>query len=444
MSGEDPVIPDRFVELFRSSAPYIHAHRGRTFVLAFGGEAVGSPGFRDLVHDIALIAALGVRVVVVHGARPQIDAHAKQRGAKPAYIGGRRVTDAATMRDVQAAVGSIRVEIEARLSMGVPSSPMGGARIRVASGNFVVARPIGVVDGVDHGYAGVVRRVDAEAIRQRLDSGAIVLLSPIGYSVTGEAFNVSAHEVAASSAIALEADKLVALVEGRVTDAKRRPLHELTPDEAETLLERSKAADWRRHLEAAVRACRGGVRRAHLVDRKVHGGLLLELFTRDGVGTMITAETYRDVRSAELRDLGGILELVEPLADEGVLVRRPRELVENEIERFCVVERDGLVTACAAFYPYPDERIAEIACVAVHPRYRETGQGDKLIAFLERRAREQGVDRLFVLSTRATHWFRERGFEPGRRADLPKSKRAKLDKARGSKVMLKRVRPDRR
>jgi amino-acid N-acetyltransferase len=442
MSASEPSAADRFVELFRSSAPYVHAHRGRTFVIAFGGEAQKSAGFRDLVHDVALLAALGIRVVLVHGARPQIDALAKQRGVKPAWAGGRRITDAATMRDVQAAVGSIRVEIEARLSMGVPSSPMGGARIRVASGNFVVARPIGVVDGVDHGYAGVVRRVDAEGIRQRLDSGAVVLISPLGYSVTGEAFNVSAHEVGCETAIALGADKLIALVEGRITDAKDRPLHELTPDEAEALSKKKRAADWRRHLDAAVRACRGGVRRAHLVDRRAHGGLLLELFTHEGIGTMITAETYRDVRAAELRDVGGILDLVEPLAKQGLLLRRPRELVENEIDRFSVIERDGLVTACAAFYPY--KHAAELACVAVHPRYRDAGLGDKLIAFFERRAREQGITKLFVLTTGAAHWFRERGFEPGKQSDLPRAKREAIDARRGSKVMIKRVKQRRR
>lgn len=430
-----------FVDFFRASAPYIHAHRGRTFVIALGGEAVASSRFPSLVHDLGLLHALGIRLVVVHGARPQVEKRLRERGGDPAYVEGRRVTDALALACAKEAVGTIRVEIEGLLSMGVPNSPMGGARIRVASGNFVGARPLGVLAGVDTKSTGVVRRVDAEGIRQRLDAGALVLLSPLGYSVTGEVFNLSYQDVASSAAAALGADKLVALVDDRgVVDSRKRMLHEMTPGDARAVLERRRLGnDLRRNLEAALHACENGVRRAHLVPRRHDGSLLLELFTRDGVGTMVTAETYDGVRPARAEDVGGILELLEPLAADDVLVERPRDLLERDIDRFTVVERDGLIVACAATYPFEAARAAEIAAVAVHPRYRDAGRGDVLLSFLERRAREASLDRLFVLTTRTAHWFRERGFEPGKLSDLPPERRAQYNRRRKSKVFVKHL-----
>lgn len=431
--------PAAFVDFFRASAPYIHAHRGGTFVVCFGGEAVQSRQFSDLIHDVAILHALGIRLVLVHGARPQIEARVKARGGQTQYVGRWRVTDDVALECVKEAAGALRVEIEGLLSMGVPNSPMGGARIRVASGNFVGARPLGVVDGVDAQSTGVVRRVDHEGIRQRLDSGALVLISPLGYSITGELFNLSYHDVAAAVSAALGADKLVSLVEGKgALDADRRPLHEMTPADGRAMLERPRLAqDLRLHLQAAVSACENGVRRAHLVPRRTGGGLLLELFTRDGIGTMVTAETYEGVRPAQTADVGGILELLEPLAEEGVLVRRPREMLEHEIEWFTVLERDGLVIACAACHPYPEQRMAEVAAVAVHPDYRDAGRGDVLLSYIERRAREAGLARLFVLTTRTSHWFVERGFAPGKLPDLPPERRSQVDRARNSKVFIK-------
>jgi len=427
-----------FVEFFRSTAPYVHAHRGRTFVLCFGGEAVTGSGFRELVHDVALLSALGIRLVLVHGARPQIDRRVEEGGGEIRYVRGRRVTDDVALACAKEAVGTLRVEIEALLSMGIPNSPMAGARIRVAAGNFVVAQPMGVVDGVDTEHTGEVRRIDAEGIHEGLEGGAVVLLSPLGYSVTGDVFNVGSHDVAAATASALRAEKLVSLVEGRGLAGSKKGTGELTPDDAEALLRRRRLPDdLRLHLDAAVRACRSGVRRAHLVRRKLDGGLLRELFTRDGVGTMVTSETYEGVRGARLSDVGGILELLEPLEREGILVTRSRELLETQIHRFTVIERDGMIIACAALHPFEREKVAEVACVAVHPRYRDAGRGDVLMAFIERRAKELGIGRLFVLTTRSAHWFRERGFEPATLRQLPVRKRSLYNRQRGSKVFVK-------
>ena len=431
---------DPFVQHFRASAPYIHAHRGRTFVIMFGGEAVASKDFRTLLYDVALLHSLGVRLVLVAGARPQIDEALARRGQTPRYEGGLRVTDDVALQCVKEAVGANRVELEALLSMGLPNSPMAGARLRVAAGNFVIAQPIGVVDGVDYQHTGKPRRIDAEAIRQRLDDRAIVVLTPIGYSATGEAFNIGSHDVAAAAAVALGADKLIGLLEGQgVTDAEGRSPSQLTPREADEILRTGHdfGHDVERLLGAAIQACKGGVPRAHLVARQSDGSLLRELFTRDGVGTMVTSELFEGVRPAQQSDVGGILALIEPLEEQGVLVRRSREMLENDIDRFTVIERDGMVLGCTALYAYPDDGIAELACLVIHPDYRTSGRGDQLLQYLERECLAQGLDRLFVLTTQTSHWFRERGFESCELNDIPEARRSHYDQGRRSKILLK-------
>ncbi|MGB3051481.1 MAG: amino-acid N-acetyltransferase [Polyangiales bacterium] len=431
---------DPFVQHFRASAPYIHAHRGRTFVIIFGGEAVASKDLRTLLYDIALLHSLGVRIVLVAGARPQIDDALARRGARPRYEGGLRVTDEVALQCVKEAVGATRVELESLLSMGLPNSPMAGVRMRVATGNFVMAQPVGVLDGVDFQYTGKPRRVDAEAIRQRLDDGAIVVLTPIGYSSTGEAFNISSHDVAAAAAIALGADKLIGLLEGQgVLDAEGLNPSQLTPHEAERHLHsgRDLGHDVERHLAAAIKACQGGVPRAHLVARQSDGALLRELFTRDGGGMMVTSETFEGVRPAVQSDIGGILALIAPLEEQGILVRRPQEMLENDIDKFTVIERDGMLVACAALYAHPDASIAELACLVVHPDYRTSGRGGQLLQYLERQCEAQGLRRLFVLTTQTSHWFREHGFDNCESNDLPESRRSHYDQGRRSKILLK-------
>ena len=432
----------QFVNWFRHSSPYINAFRGRSFVIAFGGEAVADVGFASLIHDIALLNSLGARLVLVHGARPQIEQRLRERKAEMHYANGLRITDATALACVKEAVGAVRVEIEALLSMGLANSPMAGARIRVASGNVVMAKPVGVRDGIDYLHTGEVRRIDSDAIRQRLDDGAIVLLSPLGYSPTGEIFNLTACEIATATAVALKADKLVSLIETRgVADQRKRLIRQLTLAEAKQLAQQSAQpeelqAPWR----GAIAACQNGVRRAHLIDRHVDGGLLLELFTRDGIGTMITADIYEGTRRATIEDIGGLLELIQPLEAAGVLVPRSRERLEIDIDHFTVVERDGTIIACAALYPFPEKKAAEIACFAVHSDYQGAGYGSALLEHMETEAELLGVARLFVLTTRTSHWFRERGFTPGNVHDLPVARRRLYNYQRNSKVYIKTYR----
>jgi len=433
---------DPFVHWFRRATPYVHTHRGRTFVIAIGGEAVADPGFPDLIHDLALLHGLGIRLVLVHGARPQIEERLSRRGAKLRYVKGLRVTDDEALSCVKEAAGVVRVEIEALLSLGLANSPMAGVRIPVASGNFVTAKPLGVLDGVDYLHTGVVRRIDRDALRQRLDDGAIALVPPIGYSPTGEVFNLSAADVARSIAIALRADKLIFLLEEPgVTDSAGNVISNVLSGDVETMLAESATfpEDLAQSLRAGAHACIQGVERVHLIGRRIDGALLRELFTRDGIGTLISAQPYEELRPARIDDVGGILELLRPLEESEVLVRRSRERLETEIDRFFLLERDGMVIACAAIYCYPSDGMGELACVAVHPEYRNRGRGDRLLDRMEVVARQRGIGRLFVLTTQTAHWFRERGFEPARLSDLPMEKQALYNYRRNSKVFIKRL-----
>ncbi|MCW5620745.1 MAG: amino-acid N-acetyltransferase [Burkholderiales bacterium] len=431
--------PTRFVDWFRSAAPYIHAFRGRTFVVGFGGEVVADGKFVALTHDLNLLASLGVRLVLVHGSRVQIEA---QRGDAEAgrFVHGVRVTDEHTLQQAKQAAGRLRVEIEALLSMGLPNSPMANADIRVAGGNFVTAQPRGVVDGVDMQYTGEVRKVDAEAIRTRLDAGDLVLISPLGYSPTGEIFNLTMEDVAAETAITLHADKLLFLTDQPgVADEAGVLLREMTVSQAEARLQSDADLhqDTRLYLPAAIKACRASVARVHLLSRHVDGALLLELFTHDGVGTMVARDPLERLRQARIDDVGGVLQLIEPLEADGTLVKRSRELLEREVERFNLLEHDGMVVGCAAVYPFASEKTAELACLAVHPEYRNAGAGDRLLRCAEAQARSLGVERLFVLTTRAAHWFIERGFVVTGVETLPQQKQQLYNYQRRSQVLVK-------
>jgi len=437
MSSKDTT---HFVHWFRSAAPYIHGFRGKTFVIAFGGELVADGGFVQLAHDVNLLNSLGVRLVLVHGVRPQVEARLTENGTAIRYVNGLRVTDDAALACVKEAAGTVRVEIEALLSLGIANTPMAGADIRVASGNFVTAQPLGVRDGVDLLHTGEVRKIDAAAIRRRLDQHDIALLSPIGYSPTGEIFNLSLEDVATQAAVELAADKLIFLMDTEGVPDKSRTIHNaLTVNEARQILDKAKKLpeDVTYYLPCAIAACTQGVRRAHLISRHRDGALLSELFTREGVGTLVTPAPLETLRPATIDDVGGILGLIEPLEREGILVRRSRELLEMEIERFLVLESDGVVAGCAALYPFPEEQAAELACLAVSSEFRGRGFGNLLLAEAEKRGKKAGFRKLFVLTTRTEHWFEERGFVDSSPDQLPRSKQALYNYKRRSKVLQK-------
>lgn len=435
---------EAFVKWFRTATPFIHQFRDKTFVVAFGGEVVAEGEFLQLTHDLNVLVSLGVRVVLVHGTRPQVEDQLIQHGVTPHYVSGRRVTDDAALRCVKEANGIVRMEIEAILSTELANSPMANSDIRVASGNFITAKPLGIINGVDFHHTGEVRKVDVEGIKRRLDDQEVVLLSPIGFSPTGDVFNCTLEDVATSTAIALKADKLIFLMEKNgAMDTKGRLISELTVKEAGDLLQSRPdySEDVQFYLPAATRACAAGVKRAHLISRHIDGALLIELFTHHGIGTMIVPESPEQIRTATPDDVDNIVQLIEPLEREGILARRDRGQLRQEIGRFFVLEHGGdhdlKIIGCAALYPFPNEQSAELACLAVNPFYRDGGRGERLLQFAEKRAREKGFKTLFVLSTQTTQWFVERGFAETGVEALPAQKQALFNYDRRSKIFRK-------
>ncbi|MGX5221317.1 MULTISPECIES: amino-acid N-acetyltransferase [Pseudomonas] len=427
-----------YVNWLRHASPYINAHRDCTFVVMLPGDGVAHANFGNIVHDLVLLHSLGVRLVLVHGSRPQIEARLNARGLTPHFHRDLRITDSPTLECVIDAVGQLRIAIEARLSMDMAASPMQGARLRIASGNFVTARPIGVVDGVDYHHTGEVRRIDRKGIGRLLDERSIVLLSSLGYSPTGEIFNLACEDVATRAAIDLSADKLILYSpEQGLLDEDGKLVRELLPQQVPAYVQRLGSNYQAELLDAAAQACRDGVRRTHIVSYIEDGALLNELFTRTGNGTLVAQEQFESIREATIEDVGGLIELISPLEDQGILVRRSREVLEREIEQFSIVEREGLIIACAALYPIADSDYGELACLAVNPAYRHGGRGDELLERIEERARALGLKNLMVLTTRTAHWFRERGFSPSGVERLPAARASLYNFQRNSKVFEK-------
>ena len=430
------------VEGFRHSVPYINTHRGKTFVIMLGGEAIEHENFSSIVNDIGLLHSLGIRLVVVYGARPQIDANLAAHHHEPLYHKNIRVTDAKTLELVKQAAGTLQLDITARLSMSLNNTPLQGAHINVVSGNFIIAQPLGVDDGVDYCHSGRIRRIDEDAIHRQLDSGAIVLMGPVAVSVTGESFNLTSEEIATQLAIKLKAEKMIGFCSSQgVTNDDGDIVSELFPNEAQARVEaQEEKGDYNsgtvRFLRGAVKACRSGVRRCHLISYQEDGALLQELFSRDGIGTQIVMESAEQIRRATINDIGGILELIRPLEQQGILVRRSREQLEMEIDKFTIIQRDNTTIACAALYPFPEEKIGEMACVAVHPDYRSSSRGEVLLERIAAQAKQSGLSKLFVLTTRSIHWFQERGFTPVDIDSLPESKKQLYNYQRKSKVLM--------
>ncbi|EFJ12067.1 hypothetical protein SELMODRAFT_125041 [Selaginella moellendorffii] len=483
----------QYVSWFREAWPYIQGHRGSTFVIVIPGEVIANRLVLDnVLQDISLLHGLGIKLVIVPGTHIQIDALLRERGKEPCYIGAYRVTDSNALEASMEAAGKILVDIEAKLSRG-PMVPVlrrhgGAARagLSVAGGNFLSAKRRGVVNGVDFGATGEVKKLDIVRIKERLDCNCIVILSNLGYSSSGDVLNCNTYEVATSCATALTADKLLCLVDGPIVDEKNSVVKFMTLEQADQAIRTQTsqsytAADYvkavagakysislgldsfsngspmasshtdqnsgfaiggrerqsRTHLSelaAAVFACRGGVTRVHLLDCTVEGAILLEFYTRDGIGTMISNDMYEGTRSATSSDILGIQQLLRPLEEHGILVHRSKQ---QAIDDFIVVERDGCLIACAALFPYPAEKSGEVAAFAVAPECRGHGQGDSLLDYIERKAARAGLEKLFLLTTRTADWFVHRGFSECTIDDLPAAKRSKVNLSRGSKYYMK-------
>ena len=427
---------------FRQSASYVNAHRGKTFVVMLGGEALAQTQFHSIINDIALLHSLGIKMVLVHGARPQIDDALSIHGIKPEYHSGVRITDEASLKVIKQVVGGLQLDITARLSMSLSNTPLQGAQINVVSGNFVIAQPLGVDDGVDFCLSGKVRRIDTQGLKRQLEHNGIVLLGPIAASVTGDSFNLTAEEVATQIAVKLKADKMIGFsAEKGILNTQGEVLAELMPTDVHQLLTDTSSSaamgvGTTMFLQASIDACRNGVARCHFISYLDNGALLQEMFSRDGVGTQVVTESAERLRRASIRDIGGILDLIRPLEEQGILVRRSREQLEMEIEQFMLIERDSLVIGCAAFYPFEEDNAGEFACLVVHPEYRDADRGSLLLNNIIGQARVRGYSRLFALTTRSIHWFLEHGFNIVEVNELPEKKKQLYNYQRKSKILL--------
>jgi amino-acid N-acetyltransferase len=444
----DLVFPHTFVPWFRSVAPYIHAYRGKTFVVGITGELIAAGKLNFFAQDMAILQAMGVHLVLVHGFRPQVNEQLRTKGHASHFAHGRRITDSVALDCAQEAAGQLRFEIEAAFSQGLPNTPMANSTVRMVSGNFLTARPVGIVDGVDFQHSGVVRKVDSTSIRRAIDIGALVLLSPFGFSPTGEAFNLSMEDVATETAIALQADKLLFITEiagihENIADPESPIDTELSLAEAERLLAAlplpKQPTDPGFYLQHCVRACRSGVERSHILPFSVDGALLMEVFTHDGIGTMVVDEKLESLREAGSDDVGGILQLIEPFERDGTLVKRSRTEIERDIANYTVIEHDGVIFGCAALYPYPEARTGEMAALTVSPAVQGQGDGDKILKRVEQRARTMGLDSIFVLTTRTMHWFIKRGFVQVDPDWLPEARKRKYNWDRRSQVLIKKL-----
>ena len=440
-----------FVPWFRAVAPYIHMHRGKTFVVGVVGEAIAAGKLASIATDLALIQSMGVKIVLVHGFRPQVNEQLRAKGHEPRYAHGLRITDEVALDSAQEAAGQLRFEIEAAFSQGLPNTPMAGSKVRVISGNFLTARPMGIIDGVDFKHTGLVRKVDVAGIQRTLDMGALVLLSPFGFSPTGEAFNLAMEEVATSVAIELRADKLIFLTEvSGIRMQPGEPAGDDNPIDTELPLAAAQAllatlptaqqpTDVGFYLQHCVKACKGGVERSHIIPFALDGSLLLEVYVHDGIGTMVIDEKLEELREATVDDVGGILQLIEPFEKDGTLVKRDRTEIERDIASYTIIEHDGVIFGCAALYPYPEAKTAEMAAVTVSPQSQGTGDGEKLLKRIEQRARAIGLDSIFVLTTRTMHWFIKRGFQHVDPDWLPEARKRKYNWDRKSQVLVKKL-----
>ncbi len=442
------VFPHTFVPWFRSVAPYIHAHRGKTFVVAIAGELVAAGKLPTFAQDLAILHAMGIKLVLVHGFRPQVEEQLALKGHTSRFSHGMRITDPLALDCAQEAAGQMRHEIEAAFSQGLPNTPMAHSQIRVISGNFITARPVGILDGVDFQHTGLVRKIDAAGIRRAVDFGALVMVSPFGFSPTGEAFNLSMEDVAASAAIALQADKLI-----YVTEVKGIPLDPSNPEsEIDTELALADAqkllsnlpnpiqpTDTAFYLQHAVKASVAGVERVHIVPYSVDGSVLIESFTHDGVGTMIVDEKLESLREATADDIGGVLQLIEPFERDGTLVKRDRTEIERDIGLYTVIEHDGVIFGCAALYPYPEARTGEMSALTVSPAVQSQGDGERILKRVEQRAKMAGLESIFVLTTQTMHWFLKRGFAQVDPNWLPDARKRKYNWDRRSQVLVKKL-----
>jgi amino-acid N-acetyltransferase len=419
---------------------YVPRFRDKLFVIALDGAVVESENFRNVLRDIALLRSLRIGVALVHGAAHQIRRLAERTGVQPSNFDGSGITDAATL-DL-ALLAAARVTFD--LLEGLANTDLRGA-----VGNAVVAHPAGILGGIDQQWTGKVERIDAALLQALLEKDVVPVVPPIGYDGEGHSYRINSDMVAVEVARSLQAVKLIYLTTHRgipiLSGEDAGGVHRHLPvGEAELLSKRHGSelpVELRYKLEQAVKAVRGGVPRVHIIDGSEEEGLLAEVFSNEGIGTLIHANEYQAIRRAQKRDARAIYALIQAGVERDELVRRTRSEIERTVDDFFVFEVDRTAVACAALHMYPDQAKAELACVCVDPRYENQGIGGKLMHYAEAQARALGVETLICLSTQAYNYFQQKGgFTAGTPDDLPPARRERYDKSgRQSLVLLKKL-----
>jgi len=419
---------------------YVPQYRDRVFVIAVDGAIVEDANFRNLLLDVALLRSLRIGVALVHGAGHQIRHLAEQAKVTPSNLDGTGITDAATLQLGLNAGNRVSHEILEGLSAN---------DLRGAVGNALVAHPAGILQGVDYQFTGRVERVDVALLRALMDHDVIPVVPPLGTDGEGNTYRLNSDTVAVEVALALQAVKLIYLTTepGIVLHASDpeppdRLLRQLTAEEAETVLRKNKnelSGPAISKLTSAVRALKGGVPRVHIIDGSVEEGLLAEVFSNEGIGTLVHANEYQAIRKALKKDARGISALIKTSVENEELLPRSLAEIERQIANYYVFDVDGNMAGCVALHPYPEDNRAEVACLCVSAKYENQGIGGRLMQFVEEQSRQAGLREVFCLTTQAANYFVQKGgFRLATPDDLPAPRRAKYDASgRRSQVLVK-------
>jgi amino-acid N-acetyltransferase len=420
----------------RGILQYIPQFRDKTFILAVDGAIVTDENFATLLLDVAVLRSLNIRVVLVHGASAQIKALAEEQKVAPSDLQGSGITDASTLQLALTAANRLTHEILEGLSAN---------DLRAASTNVIIAHPLGIIQGVDHLFTGKVERVDAELLQTLLAQDIIPVIPPLGFDGDGKTYRVNSDGVAVAVADALKAIKLIFITAQDGLRYNSQLIRQMLVSELQNLLQQNSAGfapEILSKAQHAVAACKAGVPRVHIINGKVDEGLLAEVFSNDGIGTLIYANEYQQIRPARKQDVRAIQLLTKAAVEAEELVKRSKAAIEKNLGDYFIFEIDKNPVACVALHVYPEEKKGELACLYVNSSHENQGIGRKLIQFVENKAREAGLNKLVTLSTQAFTYFQSKGgFTEGTLDDLPPVRREKYEQSgRNSKILVKKLR----
>ena len=439
---------NNFVEQFREASKYINEFSMQTFVIAFSGDIIHDNQLENIVQDINLLQSLNIRIVVVYGIRPQINFLINDKNSN-SLVRNIRVTDQNILAKVIDINGRNKVTIESALSSKKLDLSSGVKDNKVTSGNFITARPLGVIDGVDMQFTGQIRRIDDVSIKNKLNDKEIVLISPLGFSPIGDVFNLSYEQTAAHVSSAIKADKLIYYMNHNgIFNIKGELISELTTEKTKNLIasvEKKSSPEKAPNisiadfniLKSSMYAIKHNVPKVHLINRNIDGSIIEELFTEKGSGTIFTEYPLELIRQAEIKDIEKIHRLISPLGSKGILINRAKEHIERDIKNFHVIEHNHNLIGCTALYQY--NLMGEIACFAIDSDYQNKGYGNKLLRFCEKYAKKIGLSKIFLFTTQSEHWFLEKNFILGDKNDMPVKRKKLYHPKRNAKYFTKKL-----